>query len=198
VCASEVQSAGAADAGVRIAGCTADIIELAAYRGQAGTLAALAAERGVPLPAFGHVGHAARGLVLAVRPARWLLLAAPAEPGSVARSWQEACSGCAAVIELSAAVCLFHVTGEATREMLKRGCRLDLDPRGGFPSGTAASTIMAQVPVTLAALADGMLLLAPSSTARHFREWLITASRAFGLGLLSNASVALLSGEPIS
>ena len=195
--AGDAQSAGGQHAGVRIADCAADIIELAAYRGQAGTLGARAAERGVSLAALGHVGRAASGLVLAVRPERWLLLLAPAKCAAVARSWQQACSDCAAVIEHSAALRAFHITGEATREMLKRGCRLDLDPPG-FPSGSAASTIMAQVPVTLAALADGVLLLAPSSMARHLREWLMAAASPFGLGSIANASVGLLSGESIS
>lgn len=196
--ASEVQSAGGEVVGVQVGGCAADVIELVAYRGQGGTLAALAAERAVPLPALGQVGRAAAGLVLAVRPERWLLLSAPAEPGSLLRSWQQACSGRAAVIDQSAALCAFHVTGEAAREMLKRGCRLDLDPRGGFPCATAACTVMAQVPVILAALADGMLLLVPTSTARHFREWLFATARPFGIRSLANASVALLLGKSIS
>ena len=197
VYAGKVQSTGGDDIGVRIADCAADVIELASYRGQAHTLIALAAECAVRLPALGHVDRAAAGLVLGVRPQRWLLLSAPGEPAALARSWQQACSGCAAVIELSAALRAFHITGEASREVLKRGCRLDLDPPG-FPAGTAASTIMAQVPITLAALADGVLLLAPSGTARHVREWLMAAARPFGLGPLANASVALLSREFIS
>jgi heterotetrameric sarcosine oxidase gamma subunit len=197
VSAGEVRLADGGHVGVRIAECAADIIELAAYRGQATALVALAAQRAVRLPALGHVERAAAGLALAVRPGRWLLLFAPAEPASLARSWQRSSSHCAAVIEHSAALSSFHITGEATREMLKRGCRLDLDP-AVFPPGTAASTIMAQVPVTLAALGGSVLLLAPSSTARHVREWLMATARPFGLGPLANASVALLSGESIA
>lgn len=196
VSAGEVQWAGGEHVGVRIADCAADIIELAAYRGGAAALAAVAAERGTPLPALGQVERVAGGLGLAVRPGRWLLLFAPGEPSCLAGSWQQACSGHAAVIEHSAALRAFHITGEATREMLKRGCRLDLDPPG-FPSGSAASTIMAQVPVTLAALGGGVLLLAPSSTSRHVHEWLMAAARPFGLGSLANASVVLRSGEAI-
>ena len=195
--AREFRPAVGEHVGVRIGDCAADIIELAAYRGQAGALASVAAERAVALPALGRVERIAAGLVLAVRPGRWLLLFAPSEPASLASSWQQAGSGCAAVIEHSAALRAFYITGQATREMLKRGCRLDLDARH-FPSGAAAATIMAQVPVTLAALPDGVLLLAPSSTARHMREWLMGAAGPFGLGLLPNADFALLCGEPIS
>jgi heterotetrameric sarcosine oxidase gamma subunit len=183
--------------GMRVTDCAADILELAAFRGHAATLAALAARRGEPLPALGHVGSGPAGLVLAVRPGRWLLLAAPAEPGTLSRSWQESCGHCAAINELSAALRAFHISGEATRELLKRGCRLDLDPTH-FPAGSAASTIMAQVPVTLAALAGGVLLLTPSSTGRHFREWLVAAAKPFGPGSFANASVALVFGEIMS
>jgi heterotetrameric sarcosine oxidase gamma subunit len=183
--------------GVRIADCAADILELAAFRGQVAALATLAAQRGEPLPALGHVSRGTAGLNLAVRPDRWLFLTSPAEPGALGRSWQPYCGHCAAAIELSAALSAFHVTGDATRELLKRGCRLDLDP-ARFPAGSAASTIVMQVPVILAALADGMLLLTPSSTARHFREWLMATAKPFGLGAGASASVALLSGESIS
>jgi len=197
VSARESHFTGVGTVGVRIAGCAADILELAAFRGQAAALVALAAQRGEPLPALGLVGKGTAGLNLAVRPDRWLLLAAPAEPGVLARSWQQHCGHCAAAIELSGALTAIHITGDATRELLKRGCRLDLDP-ARFPAGRAASTIMVQVPVILAALTDGVLLLTPSSTARHFREWLATTAKPFGLGAGANASVALLSGELLS
>ena len=43
---------------------------------------------------------------------------------------------------------------------------------------------MAQVAVTLAVLPAGVLLLTPSSTARHFQEWLAAAARSFDFTLL--------------
>jgi hypothetical protein len=60
-----------------------------------------------------------------------------------------------------------------------QACRIDLDPLA-FPVGTACATIMAQVPVILVALASGLLLLTPATTARHFHEWLVSASRLLG------------------
>jgi heterotetrameric sarcosine oxidase gamma subunit len=183
--------------GVRIADCTADIIELAAFRDGSDALGSLAAARAAPLPKCGRLCRSVGGLILAVRPDRWLLCCARAATGTAARSWQTACDGRAAVIEHSAALTLFYVTGASAREMLKRGCRLDLDPRA-FPPGAAAATIMAQVPVILAALASGLVLLTPASTSRHFREWLITTARPFGLGSFGSVTVAQLSGECIA
>jgi len=194
VSAPEPHPAGGVSLGVRIAECTADIIELAALRRQADALRAVAAARSVPLPASGRLGPGADGLILEVRPERWLLVCAPAAPGAAAQSWQAACAGCAAVIELSAALTAYHVTGAAARETLIRGCRLDLDPRV-FPAGSAAATLMAQVPVIIGALASGVLLLTPSSTARHFHEWLIHVAKPFGLAPLASVTVARLHGE---
>lgn len=194
--APEPQTCGTERIGVRIAECAADIIELAAFRDQAVTLGRVAAARGAPLPECGRLCRSADGLVVAVRPERWLLLCARAAPGARARSWQGACEGSTAVVELSAALTAYHVTGAAVRETLSRGCRLDLDPRV-FPAGSAAATLVAQVPLIIGALASGVLLLTPASTARHFREWLVAAARPFGLGSFGSVTVALLSGESI-
>jgi sarcosine oxidase gamma subunit len=78
--------------------------------------------------------------------------------------------------------------------MLARGCRLDLEPTL-FPPGRAAATIIAQVPVTLAALASGMLLLTPATTGRHLRHWLAATARPFGLMPVTSVSVATLTGD---
>jgi heterotetrameric sarcosine oxidase gamma subunit len=193
----ERQAAAGDPIGVCIADCAADIIELVALRDGSGALGSVAAARGAPLPECGRICRSVDGLILAVRPERWLLCCASAAPGAAARSWQAACDGHAAVIEHSAALTLSYVTGAAAREMLKRGCRLDLDPRF-FPAGAAAATIMAQVPVILAALASGVMLLTPASTSRHFREWLVTTARPFGLGSCGSVTVAQLSGECIT
>jgi len=44
------------------------------------------------------------------------------------------------------------------------------------------------VPVILVALAAGVLLLTPASTARHLREWLVATARPFGLIASSEVS----------
>jgi heterotetrameric sarcosine oxidase gamma subunit len=180
--------------GVRVADCAADIVEIAALRNGARMLQDIAAERLVPLPARGRLGLAANALILGVRPERWLLLSPPAAPGAVAQFWRAACADCGIAVELSSALTALYVSGPAVREVLSRGCRLDLDPHF-FPAGSAAATIMAQVPVVLAAYPSGVLLLTPSTTARHFREWLACAAKPFGLMPLAGVTVALLSGE---
>ena len=147
------------------------------------------------LPDCGRLARAPGELTLCVRPGRWLLLAAPARaPGSPA----------ALVPALRAAAgpsssCPRHSPrscspGPAARAVLSRGCRLDLDA-AVFAPGHAAATIMGQVAVTLAALPAGILLLTPSSTARHFSEWLAAAARSFAVTPLAGVSFADVCGE---
>jgi sarcosine oxidase subunit gamma len=97
-------------------------------------------------------------------------------------------------VDLSSAFTALYVAGPAVREVLARGCRLDLHEEA-FASGGVASTHMAQVAVTLAALPAGWLLLTPSTTARHFREWLTATAGPFGIASRTGVTVATLSGE---
>lgn len=185
--------AAAAARGVRLATCPTDAVEVAAFRERSAALERLAAARGVQLPATGRCVRHDGGLALSVRPLRWLLLTAPALPASAAARWSEACGDQAAVVDLSGALAAFHLAGPAVPEMLARGCRLDLRAEA-FPTGSVAATIMVQVPVTLAALAAGVLLLTPATTARHLHEWLRETSRPFGPGPESETSVRQLCG----
>jgi sarcosine oxidase subunit gamma len=97
-------------------------------------------------------------------------------------------------VDLSSALTALYLSGPAVREGLARGCRLDLHPEA-FPPGSAAASHMAQVPVILAALPGAWLLLTPSTTARHFREWLAASARGFGLATSADVTVAHVSRE---
>jgi len=190
------ESCRASDApgGITCAPVAADVIELAARRERIQVLKALTARRGLPLPALGWVAAARTTLVLGVRPERWLLLSAPAPPGVALSSWRSACTGCAAAIELSSALSVLQLAGPAVLDVLARGCRLDLHS-SVFAPGRTAATSMAQVPVVLAALPSGWLLLTPSSTARHFSEWLAATAAPFGLVSGAAVTLASLCGE---
>jgi heterotetrameric sarcosine oxidase gamma subunit len=176
-----------------LATCRADILEIAACGAAAGELAQRARDAGCTLPPLGHSQISAAALALAVRPQRCLLLLAAAADGVNVAAWQRRCAGAGVVVELSAALAAFVVRGSAAREVLRRGCRLDLDPKA-FPAGAATATSMAQVAVTLAALPAGLLLLTPASTARHFEEWLDGAARGFGMTRAGDVTVAAMCG----
>jgi sarcosine oxidase, subunit gamma len=184
-------------AGVALAACAADIVEIGAFRGRASELASRARELGVSLPPLGRIAGACGGLVLAVRPERWLLILPPARPGASALRMQGLCGEAGAAIELSSGLAALKVDGAQAREVMKRGCRLDLAP-AAFPAGSAAASAMAQVAVILAALPSGLLLLTPATTARHLREWLAATARPFGFYGAADVTVTALSGDRLA
>lgn len=190
-------TAAPASCGVALAGCATDIIEIAAFRIGEPAVRELAARRAWTLPGHGRLTRGAHGVALCVRPGRWLLLSPPGAPGAAAASWQSECAGTAAALDLSSALVALHLAGPATRAMLSRGCRVDIDP-SSFPVGSAAATVIAQVTVLLAALSSGMLLLTPATTAAHLREWLVSTARPFGLDAAHGATVETFSGEFIA
>ena len=191
----ESREAGSSAPGVRLGICISDVVELAARRGRGADLAEIAAGRGVRLPALGRAWLAADQLAIAVRPERWLLLSPPASPGAHAEAWREACAGAAAAVDLSSGLTALFLAGPALREVLARGCRLDLHPRV-FPPGHAAATLVAQVSVLLAATRAGLLLLTPATTARHFCEWLACSAAPFGFDRRSPLPLSCVSGDP--
>jgi len=180
--------------GLAVARCLADVLELGARRDGAERLRADFAAQGTQLPGPGELQCAAHGLVLAVRPQRWLVVLPPAASGRAAAQWRERTANRAFTVELSAGLRAFFISGPAAREVLARGCRLDLAD-GRLPPGSAAATVIAQLAVIIAVLPRGLLLLAPATTARHFSEWLRGAAQPFGLTEAAEVTVASVCGE---
>src|SRR5205814_8972166 len=96
--------------------------------------------------------------------------------------------------DLPAGLAAWRVAGREGRDARARACRLDLDPQV-FPAGSAAATVMAQVGVILAVLPSGLLLLPPTSTARHLRAWLASTAKPVGLVSEADVTVGGLSGD---
>ncbi len=130
----------------------------------------VAARTGFDGPPVGRLTRRGDAVWIGWRPSVWLVLGGPppVAPDTI-------------VIDRSSALVPFIVAGPSAREALARLCRLDLDPRF-FPVGNAATTLMAQVSVTLALVGEGptFLLLTPATTARHLREALGHAAHSFG------------------
>ena len=183
--------------GVSLATCRADVTELAALHGRAAALQAIAAQQGLALPPMGRVVAGTGTLRLCVRPDRWLLLGAPEAAGTSVARWHSLCGGSAAAVDQSSGLAALYLAGTRAREVLARGCRLDLAVEV-FPPGHAAATAMAQVSTILAALPAGVLILTPASTARHLREWLTATAQPFGLAPPADVSFSILSGHPES
>ena len=157
------------------------IVELAAHRGRTAELTASAARHGRTLPSLGRAAISAGQLALSVRPERWLVLQPRAARAPTWKQWEAMCGQAGTAVDLSSGLAVLQLCGPEARAVLARSCRLDLDPKH-FPAGRAAATIVAQVSTLIVALPRGLLLLTPSTTARHFCEWLLAAGRPFGIG----------------
>lgn len=109
--------------------------------------------------------------VLRLGPDEWLVLTLPAERRSRALSLTEFGS----VTDVSAQRTTISLRGPRVRDLLARGCAIDLDPSVA-PTGTCVTTLLAQTGVTIVVEADGILLLVRSSFASYLAHWLEDAS----------------------
>ena len=192
--AAELPAGSGAIAGVELKSCRTGIVELAAHGGRTSELATVAVARGCALPPLGRAMATTGQLAIGVRPGRWLVLQAPEEPASPYAQWEARCAGTGTVVDLSSALAVLKLCGPEARAILARSCRLDLDPQH-FPSGRAAATIIAQVATVIVAMPRGLLLLTPSTTARHFCEWLVATARPYGIGTMCDVSLAEMLAE---
>jgi len=180
VSAPEASAASASTGDVQLCDYRADVVEIAAFRGRTRELETVAAARGLTLPGFGRVVTTAGWLTLCVRPERWLVMQARTAAGARAALWQAACAPAGTAVDQSSALSMLHLSGARARELLARSCRVDLHA-DNLPAGRAVATLMAQTAVIIAVLPSGLLVLTPSTTARHFREWLIASAKLCGL-----------------
>ncbi|MFM7799657.1 MAG: sarcosine oxidase subunit gamma [Planctomycetota bacterium] len=151
-----------------------DLVQVAPWRGSEAAFAERLRAAGWQLPAFGKLWSAPGRLACSVRPGRWLLAADPtvaAPVGTLAARCETAIAESGAVTDLSAARSAWRISGPQARARLSAGCRLDLDP-AAFPPGRATVTLITQVPVFIASLDDGWLLMVPTSMTEHLEGWL--------------------------
>ena len=194
VSAAESRSVAGIAAGADLQISRAAIVELAAHRGRTLELTASAAGHGCALPPLGRAAISAEQLALGVRPGRWLVLQPRDARATAWAQWETMCGPAGTAVDLSSGLAVLQLYGHEARAVLARSCRLDLDPKQ-FPTGHAAATIVAQVSTVIVARPRGMLLLTPSTTARHFCEWLLATGRPFGIGSPWDVSLSQLLAE---
>ncbi|WP_105972513.1 sarcosine oxidase subunit gamma [Streptomyces geranii] len=132
---------------------------------------------GTPLPQrCGHTAASGPHTVVWLGPDEWLLLS-QAETAAVAAELQEALAGDpGSVVDVSANRTTLELSGPAARQVLEKGCPLDLHPRA-FGPGQAVSTTVGPVAVLLWQIDDAPTyrLLPRSSFADYLARWLIDA-----------------------
>ncbi|MEV8016995.1 sarcosine oxidase subunit gamma family protein [Streptomyces sp. NPDC086554] len=136
---------------------------------------------GTPLPRqCGHTTAAGAHTVAWLGPDEWLVFS-QAESNVTYAELREALDGDpGSVVDVSANRTTLELTGPAARQVLEKGCPLDLHPRS-FGPGRAVSTTVGPIPVLLWQVdgqADGAptyRLLPRASFADYLARWLIDA-----------------------
>ncbi|TMU96637.1 sarcosine oxidase subunit gamma family protein [Streptomyces sp. DASNCL29] len=134
---------------------------------------------GAPLPReCGHTAASGPHTAVWLGPDEWLVLSE--EPIDTAELRQALAGDPGSVVDVSANRTTLELSGSAARQVLEKGCRLDLHPRA-FGPGRAVSTTVGPVPVLLWQLDDAPTyrLLPRSSFADYLARWLIDAMREY-------------------
>jgi sarcosine oxidase subunit gamma len=114
--------------------------------------------------------------VLWLGPDEWLLLAGPGRQRELEDLLRAAIGDeHGAVVDVSAQRDALSLSGPAAREVLARGCAIDLDPRSA-PPGTCVQTLLARCRVTIVVRDADLLLLVGASFAAYLAAWLADAS----------------------
>jgi sarcosine oxidase, subunit gamma len=121
--------------------------------------------------------------VLWLGPDEWLLLAPSGQEEALAATVRRAIGEAdGAVTDVSAQRTAVALTGPRVREVLARGCSIDLHPKAA-PAGSCVQTLLAQTGVTILVrdeTSSDFLLLVRSSFAEYFAAWLIDACTELG------------------
>jgi sarcosine oxidase, subunit gamma len=140
--------------------------------------AAAAVQRvlGCPLPAPCTETRSPHAHVLWLGPDEFLVLTPTDAPTDLPRRlWEAIGEEFGSVIDVSAQRTALHLDGPLTREVLARGCAIDLDPRVS-PPGTCVQTLLGQTGVIVRVLAPASIcLLVRPSFAPYLAGWLIDA-----------------------
>lgn len=141
---------------------------------------AIADAIGLDLPvAPGTSSHHLLDAALWLGPDEWLVVSETQPGHALAFRMQRALRGLhAAVIDVSDARVVYAVTGAHARDVLAKGCALDLHPRA-FSAGRCASSLLAGVPILIhqRSAEPCFELYAARSVGEYVRAWLHAAVR---------------------
>jgi sarcosine oxidase, subunit gamma len=116
-------------------------------------------------------------------PDEWLITAGGRSAATLETELRAAVGEDGAAIDVSAQRTTLRLSGPDAREVLAKGCSLDLHPKV-FTKGTAAQTMLGLAGVVLIALDDAgtdYRILVRASFARYLADWLIDAAEEFGV-----------------
>ena len=115
-------------------------------------------------------------------PDEWLVVAADGRGDELNGRLVAALAGRhVSVVDVSASRTVLELAGERARDVLEKGCTLDLHPRA-FGPGQCAGTVIAKMQIILEQVDDtpAYRLYVRSSFAEHMAHWLMEAMAEFG------------------
>jgi sarcosine oxidase subunit gamma len=191
--------AAAGDAPERIRLTEVPFLTQLTLRATPGTPAAEAAARvlGTPLPIAPNTTSVVGDVeALWMGPDEWLIVARAGSEGLRDALEQALAGGDATVVDVSAQRTAIEVAGADARDVLRKGCALDLHPRV-FGAGRCAQTLLARAQVVLVPRTGepAYRVFVRASFAEYLAEWLLDAAAEYreeappDLGLQSGAPV---------
>jgi len=133
----------------------------------------------MPLPLTPNVvSEAAERTIYWLGPTEWLIVCPGEQERALATGLRNVLNGqFVSVVELGGGQTVLRVTGgAAVRELLTRGCPLDMHERT-LRVGQCAQTRLAQAPVLLRPISDGMEIVVRRSFADYLWQWFDTVVR---------------------
>ena len=153
------------------------LVQVTARRGQEQAVA----ERLGCDPAPRLASRIAAGTALWLAPGAWMVVAEGLAEGTLYQSLLDELQGLAAVIDQSHGRVALRLSGPRARDVLAKGCRLDLHPRV-FTPGMCAQSAIAQIGVLLHQRDEDPIydLYLFAGYALGFLEWLTSSAAEFG------------------
>jgi sarcosine oxidase subunit gamma len=144
---------------------------------------AVAARLGLD-PAPGKASETEPGAALWLAPGTWMVVAEGLDDGALHESLRERLPGLAAVVDQSHGRTVLRLSGRRARDVLAKGCRLDLHPCV-FQPGVCAQTAIAQIGVLLHQVDERPTydLYVAAGYAQDFLGWLTATAMEFGYRL---------------
>jgi sarcosine oxidase subunit gamma len=105
-------------------------------------------------------------------PDEWLVVAAPGSAPAIVEELERALDGLhRSIVDVSADRAVIELAGDERRELLSRGCGLDLHPRS-WRDGGCAQTLLARIPVLLQERERATRVFVRASFSHHLVDWL--------------------------
>ena len=143
-------------------------------------LQAVQATLGQPLPTIANTFTAGEDTIYWLGPDEWLLSTGLGKESGIAEHLGKSLSGqCHSPVDVTGGQVLLRLGGSHAREVLAKGCTLDLHPRA-FKAGQCAQTTLAKTSMLIALIDDAPTfdIIVRRSFAEYAALWLQHSSRS--------------------